>query len=61
MNEREAREYARDLETVKDAVADEESGKYDPPHDSTFSIFRDDRDIHDREIYRAAWREARDT
>ncbi len=60
MNEIEAGEYARDLETVKDAVADEASGRHDPPYDSTLSIFRDDRDLHDRKIYNAAWREARD-
>jgi len=58
MTEREARENARDARTVRDAVEDASGGKYEPPHESTLGVFRDDKDIHDRKTYDAAWREA---
>jgi hypothetical protein len=60
MNEKEAREHARDCKTVGKAVDDENHGKHERPHRGLADLLciLSDQDMHDNKVYSAAWKEA---
>ena len=58
MNEKEARQHARDIKTVEKAVGDQSAGKYDSPV-KPWNPLPSDEKAHDQTIYDAAYKEAK--